>query len=99
MPKEQMNKGQLDAKIRASLKGKAGINVELNVPYDKETFSLAVDVGAMDLTSLNPTLKPLAGVEMVTGQMSRIQFHMNAGPVQSQNKLVFDYSNLHVEID
>ena len=98
MPKEQMNKGQLDATISASLIGKAGINIELNVPYDKETFSLAVDVGAMDLTSLNPTLKPMAGVEMVTGQMSRIQLHMNAGAVQSQNKLVFDYSNLHVKM-
>ncbi|MGB5387213.1 MAG: DUF748 domain-containing protein, partial [Eudoraea sp.] len=98
MPKEQINKGQLDAKISANLEGKAGINIDLSVPYDKETFSLAVDVAAMDLTSLNPTLKPLAGVEMVTGQMSRIKFHMNAGAVQSQNKLVFDYSNLHVKI-
>jgi hypothetical protein len=98
MLKEQMNKGQLDAKIKASLIGMAGINVELNVPYDKETFSLAVDVGEMDLTSLNPTLKPLAGIEMVSGQMSRIQFHMNAGPIKSQNKLVFNYSNLHVEL-
>ena len=98
MPKEQINKGQLDATISASLIGKAGINIDLSVPYDKETFSLAVDVGEMDLTSLNPSLKPLAGVEMVTGQMSRIQFHMNAGPIQSQNKLVFDYSNLHVKL-
>ena len=98
MPKEQINKGQLDAKISASLKGKAGINIDLNVPYDKETFSMALDVGEMDLTGLNPTLKPLGGVEMVSGQMSRIQFHMNAGPVQSHNKLVFDYSNLHVKM-
>jgi len=98
IPKEQINKGQLDATISASLIGKAGINIDLSVPYDKETFSLAVDVGAMDMTSLNPTLKPLAGVEMVTGQMSRIQFHMNAGAVQSQNNLVFDYSNLHVKM-
>ncbi len=98
MPKEQINKGQLDAKISASLKGKAGINIDLNVPYDKETFSMALDVGEMDMTSLNPTLKPLAGVELVSGQMSRIQFHMSAGPVQSHNKLVFDYSNLHVKM-
>jgi len=98
MPKEQMNTGQLDAKISASLKGKAPINADLSVPYDKETFALTVDVGAMDMTSLNPTLKPLAGVEMVSGQMSRIKFQMSAGPVQSQNKLIFDYSNLHVKL-
>ncbi len=98
MPNEQINKGELDAKINASLLGKAGINIDLNVPYDKETFSLAVDVGEMNLTNLNPTLKPLAGVEMVTGQMKRIQFQMNAGPVKSQNKLVFDYSSLHATL-
>ena len=98
MPNEQINKGQLDAKISASLLGKAEINIDLNVPYDKETFLLAVDVGEMNLTNLNPTLKPLAGVEMVTGKMKRIQFQMNAGPVKSQNKLVFDYSSLHATL-
>ncbi|WP_297706905.1 DUF748 domain-containing protein [uncultured Eudoraea sp.] len=98
MPKEQINKGHLEAKISASLKGKAPINVELDVPYDKETFSLLVDVGAMGLTNLNSTLKPLAGVEMVTGQMNRIKFQMNAGQLKSQNNMVFDYSNLEVKL-
>ncbi len=98
MPEQQKNLVQLDVKIKARLLGKAGINIDLSVPYDKETFSMALDVGEMDLTGLNPTLKPLGGVEMVSGQMSRIQFHMNAGPVQSHNKLVFDYSNLHVKM-
>ncbi len=98
MPEQQKNLGQLDAKINARLLGKAGINIALSIPYHKETFSMALDVDEMDLTSLNPTLKPLAGVEMVSGQMNRIQFHMNAGLVQSHNKLVFDYSNLHLEM-
>jgi len=98
MPQEQLKKVHLEAKISASLKGKAPINVELDVPYNKETFSLAVDVGAMGLTNLNSTLKPLAGVEMVTGQMSRIQFQMNAGQLKSQNNMVFDYSNLAVKL-
>jgi len=98
IPEEQKNIGQLDAKIKASLAGKAAINIDLIVPYDKETFSMAVNVGAMNMTSLNPTLKPLAGVEMVSGQMSRMQFYMNAGPYRSQNKLVFDYSDLHLKL-
>ena len=98
MSEQQKDIGQLVAKIDASLVGKAGINIALNLPYDSETFSLAVDVGEMEMKNLNPTLKPLAGMEIVTGQMSRIQFHMNAGPIQSQNKLVFDYSDLHVKM-
>jgi len=98
MPEQQKNIGQLDAKIDASLLGKAEVNIALVVPYNKETFSLAVDVGEMEMTSLNPTLKPLAGVEMVSGQIKKIQFHMNAGPIRSRNKLVFDYNDLHLEL-
>jgi hypothetical protein len=98
MAEEQKNIGQLDAKINARLGGKADMRIDLSVPYDKETFTMAVDVGAMDMTSLNPTLKPLAGVEIVSGQMNRIQFAMNAGPFRSQNRLVFDYSDLHLKL-
>ncbi len=98
MPEQQKNIGQLDAKINARLLGKAGIIVALKVPYDSETFSLAVDVGEMDMKNLNPTLKPLAGMELVSGQMRRIQFQMNAGRIKSRNKLVFDYNDLHVKM-
>ena len=52
----------------------------------------------MDLTSLNSSLKPLADIEIVSGQMRRIQFYMNAGRFESSNKLVFDYEDLHVEV-
>ena len=97
MSEQQKDIDQLIAKIDASLVGRE-INIALNIPYTSEMFSLAVDVGAMEMKNLNPTLKPLAGMEIVTGQMSRIQFHMNAGPIQSQNKLVFDYSDLHVKM-
>lgn len=98
MPEQQVSQGQLNANINASLKGKAGINMDLSVPYDNKTFLLDLDVGAMDLTTLNPTLIPLAGVELVSGQMHRIQLHMKAGPTYSQNKLAFDYSNLHIKL-
>ena len=98
MPEQEKNIGQLNAEIDASLLGKAAINLALMIPYDKETFSLRVDVGGMNMTNLNPTLKPLAGLEMDSGQMKQIQFRMDAGPFQSRNKLVFDYSNLHLKI-
>jgi uncharacterized protein involved in outer membrane biogenesis len=98
MPAEEINKGQLEATLSASLIGKAGINIGLSVPYDTESFALRVDVAEMDLTNLNPALKPLAGVEMASGQMKQIKFQMNAGPNISHNKLVFDYEDLHVKM-
>jgi hypothetical protein len=98
MPEEQKNFGQIEAEIEASLFGKAEIEVKLNIPYDNDTFALKVDVGAMELTNLNPTVKPLARVEMISGKMRRIHFKMNAGPKRSQNRLVFDYDNLHLNV-
>ena len=98
MPEQQNNFGELDANINARLVDKARLNVALKVPYDSERFSIAVAIGEMEMKNLNPTLKPLAGMEIVSGQMKRIQFYMNAGRIQSQNKLVFDYSDLHIKM-
>jgi hypothetical protein len=98
MPDHQNRFGQFEAKIEASLFGKGDINVELNAPYKSDDFTLEVAVGAMNMTSLNPTLKPLVGVELVSGQMRRIQFNMNAGAKRSKNKLVFNYNNLQLNV-
>jgi hypothetical protein len=99
IPEQQKNIGQIDANIKASLLGKAGVNIALNIPYDhREAFSLDLDVGEMEMKNLNSTLKPLVGMEIVSGQMKQIQFHMNAGRNQSLNRLVFDYDNLHVKL-
>jgi hypothetical protein len=68
------------------------------MPYDREFFALNVDVGAMNLNVLNPTLKPLAGVEIESGQMQRIHYTMDAGKYVSKNKLIFDYNDLHLDL-
>ncbi|WP_034059381.1 AsmA family protein [Lacinutrix jangbogonensis] len=99
MSEQQNNIGEIDANIKASLLGKAGINIALNIPYDRpEVFSLDLDVGEMEMKNLNTTLKPLIGMEIVSGQMKQIQYHMNAGRNQSSNRLVFDYDNLHLKL-
>ena len=74
------------------------MKVDLTVPYDREAFYLDVELGGMVLSKLNPTLKPLAGVEIESGQLARIKYHMSASAYQSQNKLIFDYSNLHINM-
>jgi hypothetical protein len=47
----------------------------------------------MNLNILNPTLKPLFGVEIELGKMQRIHYAMNAGKYISKNKLIFDYKD------
>jgi len=98
MPEQQNTMNQIDARIDARLFGKAPINVSLQIPYKSEMFLLTADIGEMELKNLNPTLKPLAGMEIVSGYMRRIRFQMNAGRYQSRNRLIFDYDNLKVKL-
>ncbi len=98
IPELQQNLGQLDAHFTANLSGQADMKIDLVVPYQGESFGLDVDLAKMELTKLNPTLKPLVGVEIKSGQLSRINYHMNASAHQSQNKLIFDYSGLHINV-
>ena len=99
MPEQQKNVGQIDASIKASLMGKAAINIALNIPYaSREAFSLNLEVGEMKMKNLNTTLKPLVGMEIVSGQIKQLKYHMNAGRNKSLNRLIFDYDNLHVKL-
>lgn len=98
IPELQQNLAQLDAHLNASLGGQASMKVDLMVPYQGESFDLNVDLGSMELSSLNETLKPLAGVEIKSGQLSSIKYRMKASLHHSQNKLIFDYSNLHMNV-
>ena len=98
IPELQQHLGQLEANFTANLSGEADMKVDLTVPYDREAFYLDVELGGMVLSKLNPTLKPLAGVEIESGQLARIKYHMSASAYQSQNKLIFDYSNLHINM-
>ena len=89
---------QMTATIDSEIANVTPVKVDLAMPYNKESFALNVDVGSMNLNVLNPTLKPLAGVEIMSGQMQRIHYTMNAGQFTSQNKLIFDYEDLHLNL-
>ena len=94
----QQDLGNLTADLTANLSGLAPMKVNLVVPYHGESFSLDVNVAGMELSKLNPTLTPLAGVEIKSGQLSGIKYHMNASRFYSQNNLIFDYSDLHMSL-
>lgn len=95
---KQQSKKKLEALLTSSLNGFAGIDIDLTVPYNKEAFQLSVAMGQMELNKFNPMLLPLAGVEIESGALKKLNYTMNAGPNQSQNSLIFDYNNLHVKL-
>jgi virulence-associated protein VapD len=98
IPELQQNLGQLSAQFTANLNRQSKMTIDLIVPYQGESFKLDLDLEEMELTKFNPTLKPLMGVEIESGHLSRIKYHMNASSHHSQNKLIFDYSNLHTNV-
>ena len=96
IPKMQKQIGQLEAKLTSNLNGYAAMGFDLIVPYDREAFELSVVLGQMELEKFNPMIMPLAGVEIKSGELKRLNYHMNASEHVSQNKLAFDYSDFHV---
>ena len=98
LPEEQSRYKSFEAKLIARLNGMADIEFDLTVPYDREAFNLTANIGPMDLTRLNETLRPMAGIEIVSGDVDRIHFGMRASEHTSQNKMEFEYENLKVEV-
>ena len=98
VPKKQEEWKQMTARIDSKIANAATIKVDFSMPYDNESFDLNVSIGSMNMNALNSTLKPLAGVEIESGRMQRIHYTMNAGKYVSKNKLIFDYSNLHLNL-
>jgi hypothetical protein len=94
----QKEVGSLHAIINATLENKAALILDLNAPYDEQSFEVDVDINDMKFTDFNSTLKPLVGVEMLSGHIHRIKYHMEADSVWSRNHLVFDYKDLHLEV-
>lgn len=98
IPELQQNLSQLNSNLTANLSGQAPMKIALIVPYHGESFTLDVEVGSMELVKLNPMLTPLAGVEVKSGKLTGLKYHMNASRRNSQNKLIFDYSELHMNM-
>lgn len=94
----QVKLGAFKAKINTTLENNAVLNLDLNVPYSKQTFQVDVQVNDMKFSDFNSTLKPLVGVEMLSGHIQRINYHMDADSVRSRNHLVFDYKDLSLEV-
>ncbi|MGB5693900.1 MAG: DUF748 domain-containing protein [Flavobacteriaceae bacterium] len=84
--------------LTARLQDAADMKVELQVPYDRETFAISAHIGPMDMSALSQTTKAMGGVIIESGNLSRIDLRMDATKTSSQNSLVMDYRNLKAEV-
>ena len=98
IPEEQDKIKKLRSELSANFNGYGNMQIGLTVPYKQEAFQLEVEMKSLEMNKFNPMLIPLAGVKIESGELQKLHYTMNAGHQYSQNKLIFDYEDLHVSL-
>ena len=87
-----------NASLSTNLNQGARMAIALEVLYEREVFNLHVTVGTFNLGDLNPTIIPLADMEVTSGIAHKIDFKMNAGKTEASNTLTVDYDSLGLTV-
>jgi hypothetical protein len=97
-PERKKAFGSFEAQLKARINNAADLNISFSIPYNKDAFKLHTTVGQMDMTAFSESLVPLLGVEINDGKLKHMEYYMNAGFYQSQNRLVMDYEDLYLTV-
>lgn len=81
-----MDRGPLQVKFNFDMLSKEG------------AYNYSGILGAMNATAFNPMLYPLLNVEIRSGNIRGIRFHVSDTDHRSQGEFRFDYDNLKVEL-
>ena len=81
-----MNRGKLDVTFAFNL-------TDQNFPY-----SYKGSLGPMDLSLLNPAIKPLALIKVNQGKLARFDFDINANSKTSKGRVALLYTDLKVTV-
>lgn len=92
--------GNSEMKVTANaiFHGVAEIDLRIQVPYGKESFSLQAEVAEFELSEINEILERMANVRVETGVLLSLQLQMEASRYTSSNQLLFQYENLKLKI-
>jgi hypothetical protein len=88
----------LTAQVSSKLNGQAPLTLNLTVPYSHDGFIADATISGLDVTSLNPTIIPLASVKAESGMIDHFNLIMTADETSANNTLTLDYSNLEVAV-
>ncbi len=98
IPEFQEEYKSFNANLNTKLNQGAKMSIALEVPYEKEVFNLHVTIGRFNLGDLNPTIIPLADIEVTSGIAHKIDFKMNAWRTEASNILRVDYDSLGLTV-
>jgi hypothetical protein len=98
IPEFQAVYGQLDGNFSGKIKNKGELSIDLKIPYEKDEFSIEVELTSFPLPTINEILNPIMNGEIVSGNLARLNLKMNADSIRSRNQFTFDYDELKIEL-
>jgi hypothetical protein len=98
IPEYQTIFGKFSGNFKTLIEGKGKVDVHLSVPYEKEEFDMEVDLRDFNLPDINQILKPIMNGSIVSGKLDRLNLKIHANSKQAKVKMIFDYSDLKMEI-
>lgn len=89
---------EMTMEVKTEFLGQTPIQANFTVPYNQELFKMNLNLGAMDLTILNPIIEPMAALRVESGKLRKLSLQMDSWEVASNNQMVFDYEGLKLEV-
>jgi hypothetical protein len=79
-------------------KGKMNVKIDFNLTDKDAAFSYVGNIGSFDMKVLNPLAKSLGLVAIEQGKVQKASFTVNANLRRSSGKVIFQYSDLKVNL-
>jgi hypothetical protein len=95
---DSLQVGEMTLHANALFNGVAKINLDFQVPYGKEFFTLQASVQGFELTGLNKILERMANVKVESGKVKEMLLEMEVSRYRSSNRLTFQYEDLKLEL-
>lgn len=85
---------------QGKLMDRGTIDATFLLPVDSLTnrFEVTGKLGSMDMASLNPIITPLVNIQVDSGQINEMDFHIAGTDKQSTVNLVLRYRNLNIAL-
>ncbi len=84
----------------ALLMGKGKMSAEISLPIDpaNDRFDVKTTSHATSLPSLNRIIRPLTGIEIQSGNLDRLDFHLAGNSISADAAMTMRYHDLKIEL-
>lgn len=94
IPEYQSSLGRFLGDFTAKINGAGSMVIDFDIPYAADEFDLKVELTDFPLPKINEILNPIMNGEIVSGDLHRLNLHMQADSLKATNRFIFDYTGL-----